>query len=264
MAPKSYSKSALLKEISDEERLIPRKEAKILKKAGLLEESELAPYWLRLSSRILTDINTQYEPGRSRICFNRRQPDDIFVRKTCDHIEVPLVLESKETIEYIGFTQEKAELIWDTWCRDQEEYPLQNDFFPFVVSYVYSSTKEYDARSRSDDWMACLDRIGLNEELKGSMMLELFADIRCTGSSSSWAKVFLEGRYEGLQAIATKATSRANMMKEEKELEKKTENWIKKWMKKLRKTLKPQQHRCCKDCSIERAKAKKRLKDVFQ
>lgn len=129
-------------------------------------------------------------------------------------ITIPDTLISSATLIYLGFTKERAEFIWNQWTNwpypretdpENEDNPRGNMLYIEVILLhfgSYGSDDEYDTYSENnEEWTYCMDRYGINDELKATMMDPRFNSIRLTNSCLYWLRDTIEERYFGLEDI---------------------------------------------------------------
>ncbi|KAE8441273.1 hypothetical protein EG329_005574 [Mollisiaceae sp. DMI_Dod_QoI] len=131
---------------------------------------------------------------------------------------VPEYIESVETLEYIGWGEEKAADIWARWeivkQTESNEATLQQHF----LEYALSAVPDLKLEDRQEDWDAEMLNWGVKAELRAAIMDEAYTNIRLTESAQYWVKDTMEIRYLSLERlqrdsqmrVQTSATSTSN------------------------------------------------------
>ncbi|KAM6533146.1 hypothetical protein FALCPG4_006160 [Fusarium falciforme] len=130
-------------------------------------------------------------------------------------VSIPDQLISQATIEYVGFSKTKANLIWNSWNNwpstgprretDPDNSGLQVTFLDFICGYISSSL---DTGSEDDEWINCMNTYGLSMEFQDAILDPLFKYLRLSDSCAEWAKDTIEIRYAGLKAIQQESSNR--------------------------------------------------------
>ena len=127
---------------------------------------------------------------------------------------VPDRLISQATLEYIGFSEDKARSLWAQW----EDWPAEEAVWeadagkdglrmPFEVFFTGIFDAGTDTASSNDDndkdqqWKKVMGTFGLSEKTQKAIMDPLLEDLRHAGSCACWAKDTVRRRYAGLKAI---------------------------------------------------------------
>ncbi|KAF3189222.1 hypothetical protein TWF225_002979 [Orbilia oligospora] len=58
------------------------------------------------------------------------------ISEPCDFVEVPVFLESRETLEFVGFCPERAEYIWDLWSKITMHDMHVFNFIDFALDFI--------------------------------------------------------------------------------------------------------------------------------
>lgn len=105
------------------------------------------------------------------------------INKEVSTINIPAVLQSYETFVFLGFTEEAARKLWTRYLTR----PLDMDayFFDFV-EYAIEDEGIPDAESSEDDWIECMQAIGITRKCQDAIMIKEFEDIRYTRSCKYW------------------------------------------------------------------------------
>ncbi|KAI9774715.1 MAG: hypothetical protein M1839_001676 [Geoglossum umbratile] len=125
--------------------------------------------------------------------------DASFVNKEVDEVEIPAVLHSIETYMYIGFTYNRAKILWDRYVTVVDE-AFDGDFFDYV-KWHFEDTRVPDATTSTDDWNACMIAMGVNEKLRTDILLPEFDDIRFTATCKYWVLDAMEICFRALKGM---------------------------------------------------------------
>ncbi|KAK6500793.1 hypothetical protein TWF506_003556 [Arthrobotrys conoides] len=94
------------------------------------------------------------------------------ISEPCDFLEIPVWLESQETLEIIGFCPEKAEQIWSLWSRIPADEIMAFDFLQFALEFINDPEEGFQvAINEEDDWNAYMDALGVSTTLKTAILL---------------------------------------------------------------------------------------------
>lgn len=113
-------------------------------------------------------------------------------------IEIPETLESKETYEFMGLTEEVAS---DIWKRYNTRDPAMPDSFLEFARYHIEINDAPDAYTRYDDWDACMKHMGVTKTLRDAILIPEFEDLRYTQSAKHWVIDAFEMRFGSLESI---------------------------------------------------------------
>ena len=97
-------------------------------------------------------------------------------------VELPAQVESIETLEWMGFTSEKAKQLFDSWQLSQNE---EADFWRTIEQSVVSG---YDAVHVTDDWPGAIASMGLSRAFRKRIVAPEFNEIRQTQSAKYWVE----------------------------------------------------------------------------
>ncbi|KAI9769594.1 MAG: hypothetical protein M1839_003633 [Geoglossum umbratile] len=146
------------------------------------------------SSRSVSSSSSS--PGQS---VSSEHFDASFVNKEVDEVEIPAVLHSIETYMYIGFTNDRAKILWDRYVTVIDE-AFDGDFFDYV-RWHFEQVNVPDATTSTDDWNACMIAMGVNEKLRMAILLPEFDDIRFTATCKYWVLDAMEICYCALEGM---------------------------------------------------------------
>ncbi|KAF3178980.1 hypothetical protein TWF751_000990 [Orbilia oligospora] len=123
------------------------------------------------------------------------------IHQVKEFIEIPVFLQSQETIEIIGFTSEKARSIWNLWegVPDNEKSPRA--FLQFILEFINDPRGSLQAIDSDDDWSAYTDNIGISSRPKTAILLPEYEIIRYTSSCEFWLLDSVECTYRALESL---------------------------------------------------------------
>ncbi|KAF3928542.1 hypothetical protein ABW21_db0205311 [Orbilia brochopaga] len=122
-------------------------------------------------------------------------------------IEIPTHLESKETLECIGFSPDRAAQLWELFSNpqivdDDDDDDVDNCLYTFILETLRYST--CDAIDVYDDWRGALLGLGIGDWLSEAIMAEEFKDIRHTASCKHWVTEAIMENFEVLRDLDDK------------------------------------------------------------
>ncbi|EGX44103.1 hypothetical protein AOL_s00210g84 [Orbilia oligospora ATCC 24927] len=118
-----------------------------------------------------------------------------------EFIEIPVFLQSQETIEFIGFTSEKAQNIWNLWEGVPDNEKSSRTFLEFILEFISDPGGSLQAINSDDDWNAYMDNIGISSRLKTAILLPEYEIIRYTSSCEFWLLDSVECTYRALESL---------------------------------------------------------------
>jgi hypothetical protein len=116
--------------------------------------------------------------------------------KVVDHIEIPAMLYSKETYEFMGFDSPTAQQLWNYFSNPY----APRTFLETAVGYIDGS-QVADCTSQGHDWDNSMRQLGMDQELRNSMLNPIYGDVRYTNSLKWWVIMCVEDRYYSLLDI---------------------------------------------------------------
>lgn len=142
--------------------------------------------------------------------------NDAFARGT-----IPEDLISRETLLYVGLSENKATELWHRWINwpafgprreiDVDDGGLQVTFIDYILG-----TLENQVDTAEDDdaaWNACLSTCGIDVTVQVAIMDPVFKDLRLSNSCLYWARDTIEMRYAGLEEIQRTSRERDTQMR---------------------------------------------------
>lgn len=122
---------------------------------------------------------------------------------------VPEYIESVETLEYIGWGEEKATDIWARWEIVKQTESNEAAFQQHFLEYALSAIPNLKLEDRQEDWDAEMLNWGVGAELRAAIMDEAYTNIRLTESAQYWVKDTMEIRYLSLERLQRDSQMRA-------------------------------------------------------
>ncbi|KAF2142645.1 uncharacterized protein K452DRAFT_318231 [Aplosporella prunicola CBS 121167] len=120
------------------------------------------------------------------------------VHEESETVDIPSVLHSQETYEFIGFTPQVAADIWQCFLTQPPD--LDGSFLDFTTEHVGLHPIS-DAESGHDDWIGCLQALGINDQLSTAILLPEYDDIRFSATCKYWVLESLVSTYHALQNL---------------------------------------------------------------
>ncbi|KAK5653217.1 hypothetical protein OQA88_9116 [Cercophora sp. LCS_1] len=119
-------------------------------------------------------------------------------------IDIPEVLNSRETLEFCGFIPEVAAMIFESWERQQipGELGYGNDVIVEARYFVYKRAQNKgDASTREHNWRRALTDMGITQRLSDAILNSRFDVIRQKGPASYWALDSINIAWEFLEGL---------------------------------------------------------------
>lgn len=112
-----------------------------------------------------------------------------------DYLEVPKDLNSVECLEFVGFDNEQAQLIFDVWQDYNKAWGGTSDKWAMDVAAecIGDAEASYDAAGSDEDWDQALREMGLSADTRERILDPEFAWVRLTQTASYWARDTIEG-----------------------------------------------------------------------
>lgn len=121
-----------------------------------------------------------------------------------EFVEICEHMESQETLMWLGFNEETAKDLFNTWEQYDPDDP--SPFFTFITDYIrYHKMDAYD----DQDWNTALRIIGVNDELRATIMDPDFTNLRLGASAKHWILDSMEIRYRILAKASETSQERA-------------------------------------------------------
>ncbi|MCJ1236325.1 hypothetical protein MMC14_004306 [Varicellaria rhodocarpa] len=114
-------------------------------------------------------------------------------------VKIPEYLDSVETLEFLEFRREVAEMIFLNFQKAYEEHPSMSDFLGFICRYIRNYRN--NAIGERDDWEHCLRSMGFIPSFPNRLLDLAFISIRFSRSAKEWAIMMIEMRYQFLSAL---------------------------------------------------------------
>ncbi|KAI9828335.1 MAG: hypothetical protein M1832_002763 [Thelocarpon impressellum] len=123
-------------------------------------------------------------------------------------IEVPDVLDSKETLIFIGLTDAAAEARWQAYLKafnspDDEEGYRRLFGEPRVITFACTAIEDSgpDGYHDDEDWDGKMRAWGINRRLRTAIMDPEYMDVRLTQTLKFWVLQALETEYDALARL---------------------------------------------------------------
>ena len=122
--------------------------------------------------------------------------------------EIPAVMVSQETLEFLGFDIKASKMMWDLFIDWKDfEFGLEKPSLE-EVAVMSIRDKNTDAENESDDWDHVMQSWGICEHLRKMILLQEYTDIRLTESAKFWVMAAIQGRAYRLRDIYEKSRTR--------------------------------------------------------
>lgn len=128
---------------------------------------------------------------------------------------IPDELESLETVKFLQFTDETANLIFEQYLNDLEQNPDRAHLMSTVRSYVGSIAGNATDVDGDDAWVSLFQRIGMTRLFQRNVMDPDFGDMRAMGSLKEWVLEAAAMRFEFLRSLSHIITTPARGVKKQ-------------------------------------------------
>ena len=92
--------------------------------------------------------------------------------------DVPAVIKSRETYEFLGFNADTAQVLWTRYTSASDDDPT--DFF-YYINYHLSETSD-EPGSSPQEWEEFMINKGVQQWLRQAILMDEFADLRYTAT----------------------------------------------------------------------------------
>jgi hypothetical protein len=134
---------------------------------------------------------------------------------------IPTFTFSKQTVQYLGYTEEKAKKLWEVWRGEAQRFgPLSetrlNRAFrealkvPFTAAPSPGESVQFFVNSSdsSDDWVVIMNKFGLTKEFQTAILHPEFKDIRSCHTFWTWFRETIGLRLVALDDLRDASFSR--------------------------------------------------------
>lgn len=133
---------------------------------------------------------------------------------------IPITLVSRETLLYVGFSEERATELWNRWTNwpaGSLRREIDSDPGGLYVTFEDIIMRSCDSRpdTTSDDvqeWRACLEQCGIEIGVQDKILDPRFGTLYLTESCKFWIKDTLAMRWAGLQNIQRSSRERETQL----------------------------------------------------
>ncbi|KAH7137266.1 hypothetical protein B0J13DRAFT_625044 [Dactylonectria estremocensis] len=138
-------------------------------------------------------------------------------------VTIPDELISRATLTHVGFSEAKADALWNTWTdwpssalgprreTDPDDGGLQMTFIDFITGPFVTSNDT--ASDNEADWKRVMGQYGLSTEVQHAILDPNFKYLRLSESCAFWAKDTVEMRYNGLKEIQAASHERERALR---------------------------------------------------
>jgi hypothetical protein len=133
-------------------------------------------------------------------------------------VRIPNFTYSKQTLQYLGYTEQRAEELWEAWRKDARAQVetlgrlpskiLERDFrqavkVPFITVPSRNKVIRFFVNSSdsSDDWVVIMNKFGLTKEFQTAILHPEFKDIRSCHTLWNWFRVTFDLRLLALDDV---------------------------------------------------------------
>lgn len=186
-------------------------DANMLQLSGLLSPPNSTGGSRRIHKRRLNrSSDDEYSTISLSITHDSPQAHDAFTT-------IPVVLISRESLEYLGLSEQRSRELWEEWTSwpatgpkrevDADDGGLRVTFHDFILGHFDNMQT---AHGEDDDlWRQSLTSCGMSQDVQDAIMDPAFKEIRSTANSMYWVKDTIDMRYAGLKDIQRASRARS-------------------------------------------------------
>jgi hypothetical protein len=126
-----------------------------------------------------------------------------------DLVSVPIMIRSRETLQFIGFTTKSTDEMWKQWIKREITSP--NNFLAFAcynIKHSKDDTKSYEDKA----WLNCILSYGVCRQFVETIMNSSFKKYKLTNSAKFCALQLMETNYRILLTAQEASTLRARAL----------------------------------------------------
>jgi hypothetical protein len=126
-----------------------------------------------------------------------------------DLVSVPIMIRSRETLQFIGFTAKSTDEMWEQWV--EREITSPNNFLAFAcynIKHSKEDTKSYEDKA----WFDCILGYGVCRQFVDTIMNSSFKKYKLTKSAKLCALLLMETNYRILLSAQEASTIRAKAL----------------------------------------------------
>jgi len=133
-------------------------------------------------------------------------------------MRIPNFTYSKQTLQYLGYTEQRAEELWKAWREDARQQVERFGPFPsrivgrafrqaVKVPFITVPSRDevckfyVNSSDTSDDWVAIMNKFGLKKELQTAILHPEFKDIRSCHTLWNWFRETFDLRLIALDDV---------------------------------------------------------------
>jgi hypothetical protein len=133
-------------------------------------------------------------------------------------VRIPNFTYSKQTLQYLGYTEQRAEELWEAWREHARAQVETFGQFPFLVlerafrqavkvPFIIVPSRDevlrfyVNSSDTSDDWVAIMNKFGLTKELQRAILHPEFNDIRSYHTLWNWFRETFDLRLIALDDV---------------------------------------------------------------
>ena len=112
-------------------------------------------------------------------------------------VEIPTFLESKEAMEFLGFTTEAAQRIHERFEEASQHIEGES-----ILDYAKGQIRSVpDVGCPEDDWNGAILAMGITQTLSDKILDPEFRDLRLTQNASYWVRDTIEAKFLFLTSL---------------------------------------------------------------
>ena len=108
-------------------------------------------------------------------------------------VDIPTVLESYQTLRYIGFASGAATTIFETYTAEDQSIEL--------LEFAKGHVRSFPDATAAMDWSSAMDRMGINTDLRNLILDPEYEDVRLSQTARFWVIDALTANYRSLKSL---------------------------------------------------------------
>ena len=129
------------------------------------------------------------------------------IHEEAKSITIPVTLNSRETLQYLGFDSPTSQDIFNSFLRLSEAGD-EVDFLELALSHI----NDHPAKC-GDDWFGYMKATGIDRWLQDALMMPEDDDIRLTALCEDWLLETVADNYESLKRLGARLDRKMQEMK---------------------------------------------------
>lgn len=126
-----------------------------------------------------------------------------------DFVTIPDIMISRNSLLFLGFTENAATTIWNRWLAlgnelERQSYSFESFFFQYIAGTAADAWSEND-----QEWRGTMHTIGIRTGLQDRLLTPSCKPIRLTKTCKSWLREYVAAKWHSLMQIQAYSRERA-------------------------------------------------------